>query len=158
MTEWRIRPVAGVVTALLVGVGLTGCFGGDPAQSSASPTTSPTLLPGVEPTFKTEDPEPIPLDAVMVFAGVDPDGTTVSASGYIAGVIENGGTCTFTFSGSGPDVIVTSEGLADSKTTSCGTVQTQISDFTSGTWTAVLSYQSDKTGALTSEPLTVEVP
>lgn len=152
----RTRPTwqyVGIV--LIAGSVLVGCTG--PAQESPSPTTS-TLAPGNESTAKGEDPSPVPPEAVLVFASVDADGAAVSASAYIAGVIENDGVCTFTFSAGEAVVTTTSAGLADRATTSCGTVQVPIGQFTSGTWDATVSYSSAAFSELVSASSPLEIP
>ncbi len=48
-------------------------------------------------------------------------------------------------------------GIANVKTTSCGSLQFPIADFTRGTWSAVLNYSS--TGVkVSSKPLAVVIP
>lgn len=153
----RMSGGVAVTAALLLALGLAGCtFGGDVPDPTGSSTS---VAPGVKPTDKGESsPEPDPADAVMSFAGVDVDGTQVSAAGYVQGLLENGGSCTFTFTGLGDPVTVTSEGVADSSTTSCGTVSVPIAQLPSGSWSVTLSYTSAAAGTLTSSALTVEVP
>lgn len=153
----RMSGGAAVAAGILVVFGLAGCtFGGDTPDPTGSSTS---IAPGVEPTDKGDaTAEPDPVDAVMSFAGVDVDGTQVSAAGYVQGLLENGGVCTFTFTGLGEPVSVASEGIADSSTTSCGTVSVPIAQLPSGTWSVTLSYTSAAAGTLTSSALTVEVP
>lgn len=157
MPIWTQRGSASVLIAGLICVVMAGCtFGGETPRPSGSATS---IAPGVEPTEKGEETAaPDPADAVMTFAGVDIDGSQVSAAGYVQGIIENGGVCTFTFTGLGDPVTVTSEGIADSRTTSCGTVAVPIAQLSSGSWSVVLVYTSAATGTLTSTALTVEVP
>jgi hypothetical protein len=153
----RMSGGAAAAAVVLVALGLAGCTFGDDAPDPTS--SSSTVAPGVEPTDKGgTTPKPDPADAVMSYAGVDVDGTQVSAAGYVQGLLENGGACTFTFTGLGDPVSVASEGIADSSTTSCGTVSVPIAQLPSGTWTVTLSYTSAAAGTLTSSALTVEVP
>lgn len=143
--------------ALVMGLGLAGCtFGGDTPEPSGSATS---IAPGVEPTDKGEETTaPDPAEAVMSYAGVDVDGTQVSAAGYVQGLIENDGECSFTFTGPGDPVQVTAQGIADSRTTSCGTVAVPIAQLPSGTWSVSLQYTAADARTLTSTALTVEVP
>lgn len=146
-----------MVIAVLLAVMLAGCtFGGDRPEPRGSATS---IAPGVEPTDKGADtPAPDPAEAVMSYAGVDVDGTQVSAAGYVQGLIENGGQCTFTFTGPGESVAVSAEGIADSRTSSCGTIAVPIAQLPSGTWSVTLGYTSASSGNLISSALTVEVP
>lgn len=142
-----------VISAFVIA--LTGCTDGG-APTPTGPHTS--IAPGVEPTDKGEEPKPDPAEAVLSIANIDINGEAVSASGYVQGVIENGGTCAFTFSGDGAPVTRPADGLADSSTTTCGTVSVPVSELSSGTWSVALTYTSAKAGKLTSPALTVEVP
>ncbi|MGG7463943.1 hypothetical protein [Plantibacter sp. YIM 135347] len=153
--------------ALLMSVLLAGCVNADPKPSGSSNGTplatvtalpTPTIGPGNESTSKGEPPAPVPVEPVLVYAGLDGGSGTIGASGYIAGVIENDGECTFTFTKGSTTEQVTSEGLADVSTTSCGNVELPAAKVTSGTWSVVLEYRSTATAAVSSAPSTVEVP
>lgn len=145
-----------VVVVAALGL-LSGCT--DPATGPKPSGSATSIAPGVTPPpEKTETPSPVSADAVVSYVGVDVDGVNVSAGGYIQGVLENGGACTFTFTGTAAPVAVSSEGIADSSTTSCGTVQVPLAQLPSGTWSVVLSYSSDSIDTLVSTALTVEVP
>lgn len=151
---------AAVLTAMAVSgaLAVTSCTfaGGDETPSG----TATSIAPGVIPTDKGEDssPEPSPVEAVVSYAGVDFDGLHASAAGYVQGVIEDGGVCTFTFSGLTDPIVQTSEGIADSKTTSCGTVQVPLDQLPSGTWSVTLTYSSKAIDELSSTALDLEVP
>ncbi|TFC90422.1 MULTISPECIES: hypothetical protein [Cryobacterium] len=90
-------------------------------------------------------------------AGVDVDGTNVSASGYVSGVIESGGECTFIFAQGDSVLSAVSESSLDRLSTSCGTIQIPSADFSRGSWTASLEYKS-VTVATTSQPMSLEIP
>lgn len=142
-----------VVSAVVL---LAGCTQtADRPPSSTLPTDLTTSLPDVT---KSPEPSAVPKDAVIVFASLDVDGANVSVSGYVSGVIENDGSCVYTFSNGVTDVQVESVGLADRAQTSCGTVQAPIGSFTRGSWTATLSYSSSTTSDITSETTTLEIP
>ncbi|WP_308468121.1 hypothetical protein [Rathayibacter soli] len=90
---------------------------------------------------------------------MDVDGQHVTASGYVSGVVEDGGTCVFTFKGAttSESVIVDSTGKADRMSTSCGSVQVPIARFGRGSWSAVLGFTSGNR-VVESTPLAVEIP
>ena len=64
-------------------------------------------------------------EAVITVAGIDVDGRNVSASGYVSGIVEDGGNCLYTFTGITGEVTVESSGIADVVTTSCGSFRRQ---------------------------------
>lgn len=99
------------------------------------------------------------IEPVLVVAGVDVDGQHVTASGYVSGVVSNGGTCVFAFKGTatGASVTVDSAGNADRMSTSCGMVQVPIARFDRGSWSVTLGYTSGNR-VVESIPLTVEIP
>lgn len=142
------------VVGLIVAVGLTGCFGSSagPANGTASPSGSATEVPG-----KSPEPTPIQPEAVIVFAGIDPDGATISISGYVAGVIENDGACTYVLTGPGDEQRIDSVGAADAGQTSCGVVQLDTGALLSGSWSVALEYAS-ATVTTTSAPTPLEIP
>lgn len=154
-----------VLVAVIV-LGVSACVptsSGDPKPtSSSSGSTAPSTSPGppLPDDTSTVVPEPTPLEIepVIVVAGIDVDGLHVSSSGYVAGIVEDGGTCTFTFSGSGASTDVSSVGRSDVRTTSCGLVQVPIEAFSRGTWTVMVTYSSEAVSATASEPTTLEIP
>ena len=147
------RTCATAVALACAALSLAGCTGtnSQPVSSDASSrsTASPSPSAGSE-TSVTVTP-------VIVVAGVDVDGKHVTASGYVAGVIESGKTCTFVFTGPGNTVRVDHAGTADRLTTSCGTVSPPIGSFSRGSWTVKLQYPSSD-GTLSSTPVSLEVP
>lgn len=153
MTIARAR-LAVLVCATAVMV-LTGCTvaGG----TAGSPRSSVTPEPDV--TAKpTESAEPQPsVEAVIVVANVDVDGSHATASGYVSGVIEDGGECTFVFTGDPGEVTASSTGAADRATTSCGSVSVPIEQLAKGTWSIRLDYRSDQTEVVSEESI-MEVP
>ncbi|MFO7690913.1 MAG: hypothetical protein R6W83_10245 [Cryobacterium sp.] len=102
-------------------------------------------------------------EAVISVAGVDVDGLNVSASGYVSGVVENGGQCSFLFiggddgNGAAMQQVATATALANVTTTSCGLVQVPMTDLTPGTWQLVLTYSSDALN-VSSAPTILEIP
>ena len=95
------------------------------------------------------------VDVVLTYVMFDQPSGTVQASGFAAGVLENGGTCTLTLTRGGEKVTATSAATADAKTTSCGLLQTT-TGLTAGTWGATLSYASgDAHGESASQEVSV---
>lgn len=143
---------AGTTSQPSVPVGNTGAAATDegPDQPSAAPTapaggvveTSPGPSVSVRPSSTTAA-----LRSVLVsptYSGWDPGAGAVVAGGFIADVVENGGTCTLTLTRDGVVVSGSAEATADASTTSCGEVRAEDPDLGSGTWEAVLSYASTR--------------
>lgn len=152
------RVTSGLAVAVafsLVGFGLTACAtseGESPAQSSA-PASS-----GTPDKSNTASPAAVPTqEAVIVVAGADVDGLNVSASGYVAGVVENGGKCSFVFTRPDKRVESSRDAVANVVDTACGFVQIPIDQFSKGAWQVVLTYTSSDF-TLTSTPTDLEIP
>lgn len=150
MTRSAALPAA--LTALAAVVLLAACAESPvPAQTPVPPSATKSAAPG------NDAQTPAPVEAVLVVASVDPDGAHVTASGYLQGVVRDGGTCVYTFSGSGSEFTVEQEAAADRMTTSCGTVQVPFDKFTRGSWTVTVGVTVNGR-TVTSQPTTVEVP
>jgi hypothetical protein len=126
---------------------------------AAASTSAPyTIEP--EPTKVATD-TPVPTSAgkdvqvVLTYAGFDATAGTVQANGLVAGVIEDGGTCTLTLTRGSDVVTARSTASADATTTTCGLLETG-TGLAAGTWQAVLSYTSDD-AAGTSQSMAVTV-
>jgi hypothetical protein len=119
---------------------------GDGASPAAATSSAPYTLKA-EPTQVATDAPSTPsggwVDVVLTYAGFDPAAGTVQGNGFAAGVIEDGGTCTLTLTKGSNVVTATSRGAADATTTTCGLIETP-TGLASGTWDAVLSYESDR--------------
>ena len=140
--------------ACLVALTLGGCTVGGAGPSTVAPTP---IAPDATAT-PTEPTEPPPsVEAVIVVASIDVDGAHATVSGYVSGVIEDDGECSFVFTGPSDDFSVTSVGTADRSTTSCGAVSVPIEQFSTGSWTVVLGYRSDEVDVM-SEETPLEVP
>ncbi|RLP75994.1 hypothetical protein D9V32_07500 [Mycetocola tolaasinivorans] len=148
----------GATLALLL---LAGCAVHEPDDNaSLGPGPLPSNQTSASPGTETETPEDS-TDAVLVLASVDVDGANVSLSGYVNGIIEDGGSCTYELtSEEGTIEKVERAGAADRSTTSCGVGQIPVEKLPSGTWTARLVYQPVDGSAkpVTSAPESVEVP
>jgi hypothetical protein len=81
------------------------------------------------------------VDVLLTYAGFDQATGTVQAAGFVAGVLEDGGTCTLTLTKGGQEVTATSPASADATTTMCGLLETP-PGLAAGTWDAVLTYAS----------------
>jgi hypothetical protein len=117
--------------------------GGTPTGAAATSTAPYTIKP--EPTAVATD---VPVtttsgrvDVVLTYAGYDEATSTVQANGFVAGVIEEGGTCTLTLTRGDDEVTASSTAAADATTTTCGLIETS-AGIGAGTWEAVLAYSS----------------
>lgn len=134
---------------------LSGCTIDDGAADDPIPATTARPDVTAEPT-ETVAPGPT-VEAVIVVANIDVDGAHATASGYISGVIEDGGACTFVFTGEAGEVSASSSGAADRATTSCGSVSIPIEQLSKGTWSVQLEYESERAQVVSEESI-VEVP
>jgi hypothetical protein len=98
-----------------------------------------------------------PVTATVASAAVDDAGYLV-ADGYVLGVAEDGGKCSFTFwSEGGGASRLSSTGVADGDRTACPPVDERIRTLWRGAYTAVLSYSSP-TATAESEPFSFVIP
>jgi hypothetical protein len=125
-------------------------------QSSRSSSPTPTRVAAKD-TSAPDSKVGTTIEPVIVVASVDVDGKHVTASGYVSGVVEDGGKCRFVFIGDGERVAVDRTGAADRISTSCGAVQAPIDRFHRGTWSVTLEYASGQLRA-ESAPQTLEIP
>ncbi len=125
-----------------------------------SPATEEEKQQAADRKQSSSTPTPAPSPAPDGRLTVTPVITSVSDSGlrgFVSGVVEDGGTCTATFTKGSFVFTKTSEGFADASNTVCKFIAVQRSDFaTSGTWSATLSYSSE-TASGTSQATTFEV-
>jgi hypothetical protein len=140
---------------VLASVLLAGCTVDSPAPTDVSNSTGPAHHSQTPTPTPTADP----VSAAVTVAGVDLDGQHVSVSGFVEGVIEAGGSCQFVLTpkNGGTPLTVSSTGIANVTTTSCGTQQLPIASFSQGPWSVVLHYAS-KTASVTSVPVEMEIP
>jgi hypothetical protein len=146
---WSARPIA---ACALIALALTGCTAGAGAPSGSAGPSAPTSSSAPTPT-PTAEP-----DAVIVVASVDADGKAVTTSGYVDGIIEDGGSCAFTLTSGSSSVTTTTTGQADTSTTSCGQGITPIEKLSRGSWSVVLTYTSVSQRTVVSQPVSVEIP
>jgi hypothetical protein len=97
--------------------------------------------------------------AFVTIAQVTVDGGNLAVGGFVTGLSESGGACTFLISStsSGAVVKVKSTGIQNSATTSCGTQLVPIAEVPRGAWTVVLDYSSSDLD-VKSAAVKVEVP
>lgn len=88
---------------------------------------------------------------MLAAASLEADG--VEMSGYVQGVIVDGGTCSYELTGPGGTTTVSTRSLADASVTTCpwGTIAS--AGLASGTYEARLVWDTAR-----SEPLTVTIP
>lgn len=131
---------------------LTGCVEGGDAPA---PEVSHVDEQSNPPADSTLPPE---TEAVIVVAGVDVDGLNVTVSGYVAGILDEGGECSYSFVGMSTETSVVSTGHADRSVTTCGSTQVPISQFTKGTWEVIMRYTASTGEETTSPPTVLEIP
>lgn len=138
-----------------------------PASESASPSPNapiePSLPAGVPTSQPTNAAPSSPVlkgaSAQVSLATVDPSTGGLLVGGFVTGVFEDGGACTFsvTPSSNGAPQSAFTTGIANVDSTSCGTVLIDSHKIFAGTYTVVLTYRNDE-GQVSSAPTTVEVP
>lgn len=75
--------------------------------------------------------------------GQDTNSNVIFASGVITNVVNNSGTCTYTFTNGSQTVTATGEVLPSAKETICSNVEVSTSQFSAGDWTVKLNFKSD---------------
>jgi hypothetical protein len=168
---------AGVAAGVLLTRALPGAAGASPAPTATSSPTplgqetglddvspTPTASIGPDPdagqTVATDEPvvaSGSSVDVSVTFAGWDPTRSEVQVDGFVAGISEEGGTCTLSLTKDGRTVTGSAQGVADARMTACGGLAVPGDQVSGGTWKAVLSYRSTGHSG-TSESWDVEVP
>lgn len=149
--------MVGLVVLLVAGGGLAWAIARD--KQTPSNTDSGSYV-NLEPTTEQEkqeteaykrslaedQPSPPPTsEGKKQVTPVITNADNSSVRAYVSGIVEDGGTCTFTFSRSGFQTkTTTSEGFADATTTVCTPVSTSSLNLASGQWSVVLNYSSSK--------------
>jgi hypothetical protein len=135
---------------------------GGPGRTEASEPTPPAPVSTAPPTAVATDP-PVtsaPGGEANVFISRvqwDYPTSSVRAAGYVSGVLELEGSCTLTITNGTTEREVTAAAEPDATTMTCGTLTVPGQDLTSGTWSAVLRYESG-TARGESAPADVDVP
>ena len=127
----------------------------DPWQPTGTAAVSP---PPADPAdVATDTAKPASASLQITYSGTDEAGEGVAVGAYVAGLIEQGGTCTMTLTLDGDKASVTTDGLPDAQTTSCGQLVVPYSELSPGTWAVDVTYSSPAGKNVTPAQTTVEV-
>lgn len=160
----RAQVAAGTLAAALLATGCTdNSDSSEPGPvttvtATAYQTVTPSPSPSETPTDGV-DPTVAPFAAIVSIASLDVSGREVTLAGYVQGVAEEGGTCTFvaTKVGTGTEVTAETMGIENQGTTSCGSAAVSSSSFSRGSWTVELRYESPS-GSANSDAVALEIP
>lgn len=122
-----------------------------PVVATDTPETTPT------PPDTSAAPARNSADVVLSFAGWNESSAAMEAGGYVTVLLEDGGICTLTLTADDRVRTVSGDAIRDATTVSCGTLQITGDQLGSGSWEAVLSYESSSTVGQ-SAPMKVQVP
>ena len=130
-----------------------------PTDGKAAPVSGPAVeVPEDPEDVATDTATPTAAALQITFAGADDAAGAVVVGAYVAGLIEDGGTCSLTLSGNGSPVTVDNESVADAALTSCGQLLVPYGDLAPGTWTADVTYSSPAGHSVADARTTIEVP
>lgn len=138
-----------------IGIALAGCSSVPDHSAVASTSPHPSPAFSRPPADSKVAPK---IEPIIVVAGVDIDGKNVTVSGYVAGILESGGECRYLFASGANSFAVTSTGNSDRSSTSCGSPQAPIGDFTKGSWGVTMRYTTLSGDVYTSKSARVEIP
>jgi hypothetical protein len=124
-----------------------------PATEIATPQPPAAPAPGTSAGDKSR----LPADVVVTVARWSEEASRAEIGGYVDGLVEDGGSCTATFTLGARSVVVSGQAFADVTTTSCGDLAAAGTQLSTGTWTAVLSYDSP-TSSGASASVSIGVP
>jgi hypothetical protein len=128
--------------------------------SIAPATADPTDVATDPPSTVTAPPPPAStprtVDVVQTWVAWD-TASGVSAGGYVAQTVEQGGTCTLTLTRDGTELTARAPGAPNVSNVACGGLTVPADRLTPGRWTSVLTYSS-ATSTGTSPAMEVEVP
>lgn len=113
-------------------------------ESTPSPSSSPAL--GQKKSVTVE----------ITAWGQNASNQSVEVSGYVSGIIEDGGTCTATMEMGTQKVTSARTATINAQNTSCGFITVDRSKLTPGNWKVTLSYSSSGAEG-SSSPITLEV-
>ena len=175
---WRATGAAAALAALATTAACSSSVDPDEAaaasssSAAAAASAAATAAPGsygspVNPSLPnpsgvaTDSPAPTAgpesADVVVTYSGWTDADAAVEFGAYVAGVAENGGTCTLTLTTGSRSARAEVSGEPDASSTSCPTMAVPGDELASGTWSAVVSYQSSTTSGQ-SDPVEVVVP
>lgn len=133
----------------------------EPAPTASPADESPTVSPANETPSARVDGSPAEdrsLTPKLTLASVDPNSGDVLVGGYVAGLVEAGGTCDFilTRESTGIEIVVSTTSVDNVDTTSCGSAVVKANRVVSGTYSLILKY-THKGGYASSAPVQIEV-
>lgn len=137
-----------------------GTYGAPVDPSLPNPTDVASDTPVPAPTAGAADPtDPAgaAAEVVITYSGWTDAPAGVEVGAYLAGVAESGGTCTLTLTSGAGSATAAVPGEPDAASTSCPNLTVPGTALSSGTWSAVVSYESPSTSG-TSAPVEVVVP
>ena len=167
------------IATIAMGMAIVACSTGDrepdlPTEAPLQATPPAVLTPpaSAEPsapsvdapaTPRNDEPD-VPQEAPLVaypeisIASLDSFTGNFVVGGYVTGIVEIGGDCTFIVKNkaTGAEVKATSTGIDNSDATSCGSVDIPGNKIPDGEYSVVLEY-SNGTGSAASSPLAVVV-
>ena len=175
----RTLEVRSAIATIVMGMALVACSAGDPGPDSssggslqappsslASPTSSigpSTTAPEPSESPQSETPEapaksPLVAYPEITIASLDSLTGNFVVGGYVTGIVEIGGSCTFivTNEDTKAEVMARTTGVDNSDSTSCGSVDIAGDKIPNGKYSVVLEY-ANSAGSASSDPLSVEV-
>jgi hypothetical protein len=87
-------------------------------------------------------------NVILSFASIQ--NGIVSAGGYVTNVVEDGGTCIYTFTKGGAVIEKTAATMQNPTSTSCATTRFLSTELGSGTWSVVLTYGSSASAGVSN--------
>lgn len=173
--RWRSL-VLGAAVAAVAGTAACGSTSGSDTGTAAAAEVSATGAAPAPPTVygepvepSREEPSDVAVDApvtvapgepasvVITYAEWNPTDGVIEEGSFVQGVVETGGTCVLTLTRGATSVTASGPAEPDATTTSCGGLSVPGDQVSSGTWSAVVSYRSDRTEG-TSPAVEVTVP
>jgi hypothetical protein len=165
---WAVR--AGLMVAATVALAACTSSGADSdaARISAAATAPPgTYGSPVDPSL------PMPSDVatdtpvsvgpakdgrlLVTYSGWNSQAGAVEVGSYLPTVVEEDGTCTLTLTRGATSVAASVPGTPNVTSTSCGGLSVPGSEVSSGTWVAVVTYESPTSNG-SSDAIEVQVP
>ena len=130
-----------------------GTYGAPVNPSLPNPTNVATDAP----VATTSSASGATASVVVTYSGWVDSPAGVEVGAYVAGVAESGGTCTLTLTAGTHSVTAEVAGEPDAASTSCPNLTVPGAKLSSGTWRAVVSYDSPSVSGK-SAPVSVDVP
>lgn len=115
--------------------------------TDAAPSTTPAPTSGARGEATVQ----------ITYFGWNPGSGVVEVGGFVPSVVEEGGSCTLTLTQGAANASASREATANVTSTACGELVVPGDQLAPGTWSAVLSYESDGSSGA-SEPVEVQVP